>query len=82
MLAGDVFWDVPVGVLRESDFKITDFPVIIRSSSKKENLMSGPTRFVNSDCHPNCDYDFTSDADIVRIRALRTTRSGDEITVK
>ena len=44
--------------------------------------MLGPTRFVNSDCHPNCDYDFTSDADIVRIRALRSIRSGDEITVK
>ena len=82
VLAGEVFRAAPVGFLREIDSNITDLSVIIRSSSEKENLMLGPTRFVNSDCHPNCDYDFTSDADIVRIRALRSIRSGDEITVK
>ena len=44
--------------------------------------MLSPTRFVSSDCHPNYQYDFTSNSDIVRSHALRTIRFGDEITVE
>ena len=86
IMGGDVFRAAPVGFLREIDSNITDLSIIIKSSSKEEieNLMLGPTRFVNSDCDPNCEYDFTSDADIVRIRVLsgKSIRRGDEITVK
>ena len=45
-------------------------------------LLLGPVRFVNSDCEPNCEYDFTSDNDIVRIKTRRKLKPGEEVTVK
>ena len=56
--------------------------MITRKSSSREYLLLGPVRFINSDCDPNCEYEFTSDDDIVRIRTLKKIKPGDEVTVK
>ena len=79
---GHVFKTCSLGFLRELECNITELSIIVKSSTGKENLTLGPMRFVNSDCDPNSEYDFTGDADLVRLRTRRTLYPGDEITVK
>ena len=79
---GYIFKNSPVGFLKPIPPDITDLSVITRSSSGQEMLLLGPVRFINSDCDPNCEFDFTSDDNIVRIRTRRKVKPGDEINVK
>ena len=52
------------------------------SDSSQSYLKLGPVRFVNSDCEPNCDYDFScQDTTIVRLRTLKTIHENMEINV-
>ena len=51
----------PRGFLAEIEDGITDLSVVKKTSDlNKSFLMLGPIRFVNSDCDPNCEYDFSS----------------------
>ena len=44
--------------------------------------MLGPIRFINSDCEPNCEYDFSSlDKTLVRLRTLKKLETNDEVLV-
>ena len=79
-----VFKTCPVGFLAPVPDNITDLSVIKKTSQNnpQDFLMLGPVRFVNSDCNPNCEYDFTSQQRVVRIKTLTKVKSGDEIVVK
>ena len=50
--------------------------------SGKQLILLGPVRFVNSDCEPNCEYDFSSDSGIVQLRVKKRLNPGDEVFVK
>ena len=39
-------------------------------------------RFVNSDCSPNCEYDFSSELGIIQLHVKRRLSHGDELFVK
>ena len=44
--------------------------------------MLDPIRFINSDCEPNCEYDFSSlDKTLVRLRTLKKLKTNDEVLV-
>ena len=45
-------------------------------------LLVGPMRFVNSDCDPNCEYDFSSSDGVVQLKVKRTAYPGSEVLVK
>ena len=75
----------PKGVLRPIPHHATDLSVIYKFSDKKKKsfIMLGPIRFINSDCNPNCEYDFSSlDKTLVRVRTLRKIKPTEEILVK
>ena len=75
----------PKGVLRPIPHHATDLSVIYKFSDKKKKsiIMLGPIRFINSDCNPNCEYDFSSlDKTLVRVRTLRKIKPNEEILVK
>ena len=60
--ARDLFPSSPVGFLAAIPDNITDLSVIQKMFSPGVSfLMLGPVRFVNSDCDPNAEYDFSSD---------------------
>ena len=48
----------------------------------KQLLLLGPVRFVNSDCQPNCEYDFSSESGIIQLRVKKKIKPGDELFVK
>ena len=48
----------------------------------KQLLLLGPMRFVNSDCSPNCEYDFSSELNFVQLRVKKRLNPGDEVIVK
>ena len=73
----------PVGFLVPVLDDITDLSVIQKKSSPGISfLMLGPTRFANSSCDPNAEYDFTNEQKVVKLRALKTILQGDEVLVK
>ena len=62
---------------------ITDLSVIQKMSSPGVSfLMLGPVRFVNSDCDPNAEFDFSSDGKVVKLRAIKPIFPNTEILVK
>ena len=65
-----VLSDGPKGILRKIPDTKTDLSVIQKTSDKNSSyLMLGPIRFINSDCEPNAEYDFSSqDKTLVRLR--------------
>ena len=77
----------PTGFLRPIPDHITNLSVLYKFSKQKQKqkegfLMLGPIRFVNSDCEPNCEYDFTSmDKTIVRLKTKRPINPGEELLV-
>ena len=80
-----VFKSTVKGYLVDIPEGISDLSIVTRTkgrSKKKIQLMLGPIRFVNSDCDPNCEYDFSSCHKIVRLRSLKTLKTGEEVTVK
>ena len=48
----------------------------------KQLLLLGPVRFLNSDCSPNCEYDFSSVSSVVQLRIKKRINPGDELFVK
>ena len=79
-----VLTDGPKGFLRPIENDASDLSIIRKSSDSSQLfLMLGPVRFINSDCEPNCEYDFSSlDTSLVRIRTLKPIRTNEEIFVK
>ena len=74
----------PKGILRIIPEDFTDLSVIYKVSDKETAyLMLGPIRFINSDCEPNCEYDFSSlDKTLVRLRTLKKLKTNDEVLLK
>ena len=55
-----------IGFVREvPEGAVTNLSVMTSEKTGKQLLLLGPMRFVNSDCSPNCEYDFSSQSDIV-----------------
>ena len=80
---GSVLKRKPVGFVREvPEGSVTDLSIMSSERTGKQLLLLGPMLFVNSDCSPNCEYDFSSELNIVRLRARRSIKPGDEIFVK
>ena len=61
---------------------VTNLSVMSSERTGQQLLLLGPIRFVNSDCSPNCDYDFSSDAGLVQLRVKRRINPGEELFVK
>ena len=73
----------PVGFVREvPEGSVTDLSIMSSERTGKPLLLLGPMRFLNSDCSPNCEYDFSSKLNTVQLRARRSIKPGDEIFVK
>ena len=50
------------------DVVVTDLSITSSERTGDQLLLLGPIRFLNSDCKPNCEYDFASESSIVQIR--------------
>ena len=61
---------------------VTDLSVMSSERTGETLLLLGPLRFLNSDCEPNCEYDYSSDSGIVQLRVRRRVNPGDELFVK
>ena len=68
-------WPIPEGV-------VTNFSVMSSERTGQQLLLLVPIRFVNSDCSPNCDYYFSSDAGLVQLGVKRRINPGEELFVK
>ena len=78
-----VFKRLPVGFIRPiPEGVVTNLSVMSSERTGQQLLLLGPIRFVNSDCNPNCEYGFSSDAGIVQLRVRKRINQGDEIFVK
>ena len=78
MLRRNPIWfvsPIPEGV-------VTNLSVMSSERTGQQLLLLGQIRFVNSDCSPNCDYDFSSDAGVVQLRVKRRINPGEELFVK
>ena len=78
-----VFRRKPVGFIRPiPDGVVTNLSVMSSERTGEQLLMLGPLRFVNSDCSPNCEYDYSCDSGVVQLRVKRKLKPGDELFVK
>ena len=78
-----VFKRNPVGFVAPiPDGVVTEFSVIRSARTGQQLLLLGLIRFVNSDCEPNCEFDFASDCGIVQLRVKKRINPGDEIFAK
>ena len=64
------------------DGVVTDLSLMSSERTGQQLLRLGPIRFVNPDCNPNCEYDFSSDCDIVQLRVKRKIKPADGGFVK
>ena len=81
--ASTIFRRVPIGFVRAvPDGVVTDLSVMSSQRTGEQLLLLGPLRFVNSDCSPNCEYEFSSSAGYVELRVKRRINPGEEILVK
>ena len=72
-----------VGFIREVPEGVaTNLSLMSSERTGKQLLLLGPMRFVNSDCSPNCEYDFSSELNIVQLRVKKRLNPGDEVFVK
>ena len=72
----------PVGFVKEvPDGAVTNLSILTSERTGKELLLLGPMRFVNSDCSPNCAYDFSSESGIVQLRLKKSLIPGNELLV-
>ena len=60
---------------------VTDLSVMSSERTGETLLLLGPLRFLNSDCEPNFEYDYSSDSGIVQLRVRRRVNPGDELFV-
>ena len=72
----------PIGFVKPVPDGITEWSVMRSSRTGEQLLLVGPMRFVNSDCNPNCEYDFSSSNGIVQLKVKRQIYPGTEILVK
>ena len=78
-----VFRRNPLGFLRPiPEGVVTNLSVMSSERTGEQLLLLGPLRFVNSDCNPNCEYNYSSDLGIVQLRVKRKIKPGDELFVK
>ena len=78
-----VFKRTPVGFFASvTEGVVTDLSVMSSERTGEEVLLLGPIRFVDLDCNPNCEYDFSSDAGIVQLRVRKRINPGEEVFVK
>ena len=78
-----VFRGLPASFVRAvPDESVTDLSVMSSERTGEQLILLGPVRFVNSDCNPNCVYDFSSDSGIVQLRVKKPIKPGDEIFVR
>ena len=81
--AQTVFKRNPLGFVREiPEGVVTDLSIMSSERTGKQFILLGPIRFVNSDCEPNAEYDFSSEDGIIQLRVKRRIKPGDEIFVK
>ena len=74
---------IPIGFVRAvPEGAVTDLSVMSSTRTNEQLLLLGPLRFANSDCSPNCEYDFSSLAGIVELKVKRRLLPGDKILVK
>ena len=70
----------PVGFIREVPEGVaTNLSLMSSERTGKQLLLLGPMRFVNSDCSPNCEYDFLSELNIVQLRVKKRLNPDDEV---
>ena len=73
----------PIGFLAPvANNIVTDLSVMSSERTGETLLLLGPLRFLNSDCEPNCEYDYSSDSGFVQLRVRRRVNPGDELFVK
>ena len=78
-----MFKPSPVGFVKPvPDGVVTDLSVMSSQRTNEQLLLLGPMRFVNSDCSPNCAYNFSGDDGLVKLDVRRRISPGDEIFVK
>ena len=74
---------IPVGFVKPvPEGVVTNLSVMSSERTGGLLLLLGPVRFVNSDCNPNAEYNFSSDAGIVQLKLRKRINPGDEIIVK
>ena len=74
---------VPVGFIAAvPEGVVTDLSVMASERTGEQFILLGSIRFVNSDCSPNCEYDFSSEYGIVQLRVRRRINPGEELFVK
>ena len=79
----EIFKRKPSGFVAPVPFgAMTNLSVMSSERTGQQLLLLGPIRFVNSNCEPNCEYDFSSDSGIVQLRIKKKIYPGDEILVK
>ena len=76
-----VIRNCPVGFVALFPDKISDLSVMTSRKTNNQLLLLGPMRFVNSDCSPNCEYDFSNDRGVVELRVKTRLKKGDEVLV-
>ena len=73
----------PVGFVKAvPDGAVTNLSVMTSERTGEQLLLLGPIRFVNSNCDPNSEYDFSSVSGIVQLRTKKKIQPGEEIFVK
>ena len=73
----------PICFVREiPDGVVTELSVMSSERTGKQLILLGPMRFINSDCSPNCEYDFSSETGIVQLRVKKRINPGEEIFVE
>ena len=78
-----VFKKNPIGFVKVvPKGAVSNLSVMTSERTGQELLLLGPLRFVNSDCNPNCEYDYSDDAGLVQLRVKRKISPGDELLVK
>ena len=78
-----VFKRSPVGFVssvKRGNF--TNLSVMSSERTGEQLILLGPVRFINSDCNPNSEYDFSRDSGIVQFRAIRKIKPRNELFVK
>ena len=78
-----VFKPHPVGFVKVvPEGAVTDLSVMSSERTGEQLFLLGPVRFVNSDCQPNAEFDFSGDSGTVKLKVKRRISPGDEILVK
>ena len=69
-----VFKTNPVGFLKTvPEGAVSNLSVMSSQRTGETLLLMGPIRFVNSDCLPNAEFDFSGDSGIVKFKTKKKT---------